>query len=1058
MEIISFISNSNNFNEMAFTFLNLNYSFFKDLYELKKKLPSIKNEYIFLMNNNYGLTKSFVKNIEIIKNLTENTITSSINIYDDLKQKDEIIDFEPIQSSSFLNKKSVTGIYVKKEDLIQALENEIKCFNDVIKNIKFSKICLFDCLTRIGFVNNMIDENNNLFFSSFRNKKCINEIKFLKKDYFKYLNGEEQNVQNNLIKIYNSLNEVNNNSCVIDVNADDVNDIILNYVNSPLNNKLNRIFLINHSNKFELNLDNIESKTFYCNNDLSQNIDMICRNTPLNSDIYFINKEDKLTKFSTDKGLLYHNGYNFDLLKIKCYILKFFSFDFTTFDEYISKMGNISRIYLKENMEVLNDPIFNKTKTGDIKFEPNIEFIDELYESKQYDECILLINMIIKNRISYNHTFIFKTIALIDKINLIISEKEVQSMIDLLKINNFDDVFNIIVVLISNNLHKISHKYFTQFILENEIEKKDLIKFTIICKWFGIFEKQIDISTDKLILNNLVENLEYLCNYIQKVELYDPKINTKNLLIEILIYLNNRFDLIDNEEVKNLISKKISEITFDFNEISNLSEEIILNKIKESPILVLTGCFQLSDFMMSNEDILRKRKNLLIVTRVIIKNLDNLLDTFHRLINQKKNINLLQLFRFAYHGEVNKELFHNCVTISKKFMELKIKHESYNYDLIKDNDKLDVLYFTPKKTNKKKICFVSDFLTRKHSVFKDRHQVIVNLIKKGFEVHIATFSPFNFEHSQIFNGVKENIILSNMNIEQMVFKLRSFEFDKLVFCEIGMDSRISILAQFRLANKQYNTWGHSDTSGFEHIDYFVSSKLYELPYEESKEHYTEKLILQNGMCTCYVNPTSKYKLTFPRSYFGLSEFEKIILCPQSLFKIHPNFDEYIFKILKNNPDSSIVLLDNLEKKYKMYERWNLRLKNMPEYYGVLSRVKFIGGQDHQRFCNLMKCADVLIDPYPFGGCNSSLESFSLFKPLVTQPSTRINGRFTYGFYNKMNMKDMIANNMDEYVDITTRLLNDKEFYDKQVNLLKERSDCLFEDQETLKEWEELMAD
>ena len=96
----------------------------------------------------------------------------------------------------------------------------------------------------------------------------------------------------------------------------------------------------------------------------------------------------------------------------------------------------------------------------------------------------------------------------------------------------------------------------------------------------------------------------------------------------------------------------------------------------------------------------------------------------------------------------------------------------------------------------------------------------------------------------------------------------------IIFCEIGMDARISILAQFRLANKQYNDWGHSDTSGFEHIDYFVSSKLYELPYKESKEHYTEKLILQNGMCTCYVNPTAKYKLNLPRSFFRLSEFEK----------------------------------------------------------------------------------------------------------------------------------------------------------------------------------------
>ena len=51
----------------------------------------------------------------------------------------------------------------------------------------------------------------------------------------------------------------------------------------------------------------------------------------------------------------------------------------------------------------------------------------------------------------------------------------------------------------------------------------------------------------------------------------------------------------------------------------------------------------------------------------------------------------------------------------------------------------------------------------------------------------------------------------------------------------------------------------------------------------------------------------------------------------------------------------------------------------------------------------------------------------------------------HGFYKKMNMNDMIGNNMEEYVDITTRLINDKKFYDKQVNLLKERSDILFED-------------
>ena len=85
-----------------------------------------------------------------------------------------------------------------------------------------------------------------------------------------------------------------------------------------------------------------------------------------------------------------------------------------------------------------------------------------------------------------------------------------------------------------------------------------------------------------------------------------------------------------------------------------------------------------------------------------------------------------------------------------------------------------------------------------------------------------------------------------MNSYSGVQKMRSYKFDKLVFCEIGMDPNVLSMAYFRMANKQYNTWGHSDTSGYLEIDYFDGSELYELPYEESKEHYTEKLILQKG--------------------------------------------------------------------------------------------------------------------------------------------------------------------------------------------------------------------
>jgi predicted O-linked N-acetylglucosamine transferase (SPINDLY family) len=263
-----------------------------------------------------------------------------------------------------------------------------------------------------------------------------------------------------------------------------------------------------------------------------------------------------------------------------------------------------------------------------------------------------------------------------------------------------------------------------------------------------------------------------------------------------------------------------------------------------------------------------------------------------------------------------------------------------------------------------------------------------------------------------------------------------------------------MLSYFRLGKTQYNTWGHSDTSGMPHIDYFVSSKYYELDYNESQKNYSEKLILQNGLCTCYVNPTEKYNFIKNRTFYGLSKYDTIILCPQSLFKIDPNFDEVIFKILFNNPNSTLVFVDALNRKEKMCERWNDKVKN--KYKNVLRQIKFIGNLTHELFCNLISLSNIMIDPYPFGGCNTSLEGFSLDIPIVTRPSKMINGRFTYGFYKKMGFYDCVANTDEEYVNITTKLLKNQIFFENVKQKINSNKDILFNDQETLDEWEQLM--
>ena len=55
-----------------------------------------------------------------------------------------------------------------------------------------------------------------------------------------------------------------------------------------------------------------------------------------------------------------------------------------------------------------------------------------------------------------------------------------------------------------------------------------------------------------------------------------------------------------------------------------------------------------------------------------------------------------QLFRFAYHGLANKELFKNAIALSKKLFILSLEQgDDYAYDK-------SLFYFESKKTNPKK--------------------------------------------------------------------------------------------------------------------------------------------------------------------------------------------------------------------------------------------------------------------------------------------------------------------------------------------------------------------
>ena len=306
----------------------------------------------------------------------------------------------------------------------------------------------------------------------------------------------------------------------------------------------------------------------------------------------------------------------------------------------------------------------------------------------------------------------------------------------------------------------------------------------------------------------------------------------------------------------------------------------------------------------SKDDIINNRKYL-------IENIDFLTDKFKINLNKNLDLGLGITYPLSYQNMNNVHIFTEyCKLFRNLFPELNYK--SSHIENIRNKKLIN--------NSKIKIAFFSEYLISNHSVTRDRAGIIKNLSRDIFDIYLISFKN-NISKSNLvkdlFNSIPEKKqIFLDKNIKNAQKIIASLELDILIFCEIGMSFDAYLLAFSRLALIQCNTWGHSDTSGIDTIDYFISSKLYELDFNESKKNYSEKLILTDNLCTYYYDPIEMYLNDYEknnlldRNYFNLPKDKNLYACLQSPFKITYEYDPILKKILQNDQDSLIIMIDN----------------------------------------------------------------------------------------------------------------------------------------------------
>src|SRR4029078_12875762 len=94
-------------------------------------------------------------------------------------------------------------------------------------------------------------------------------------------------------------------------------------------------------------------------------------------------------------------------------------------------------------------------------------------------------------------------------------------------------------------------------------------------------------------------------------------------------------------------------------------------------------------------------------------------------------------------------------------------------------------------------------------------------------------------------------------------------------------------------------------TGHATIDAFVTCEAMEP--EGAAAHYVERLLPLPGIGTRYRRPALPWPVD--RAQFGVSEDRHLFLCPQSLFKVHPDNDALFARVLAANPRAALVLFD-----------------------------------------------------------------------------------------------------------------------------------------------------
>jgi CRISPR-associated protein Csy1 len=294
---------------------------------------------------------------------------------------------------------------------------------------------------------------------------------------------------------------------------------------------------------------------------------------------------------------------------------------------------------------------------------------------------------------------------------------------------------------------------------------------------------------------------------------------------------------------------------------------------------------------------------------------------------------------------------------------------------------------------------------------------ITGLDRGAFEVTVVSLSPAEDDVTAEVRAASDRFLApAGRAAGEIAAAIRGIGADVLVYPELGMDARTFALAALRLAPLQCAGWGHPVTTGLPNVDVFLSAAAVEPP--GAAAHYRERLVLLPGLGTAYPRPAVPAPKS--RAELGLPATGTLYLFPHSPFKIHPDNDALVARVLAADPGGVLVTFAG-----QTGEATRAIGERLRATAGIdAARMVVLPVMGHDDYLRVNCACDALLDTLHWSGGNTSLDALACGLPVVTLPGAFMRGRQTAAMLQMAGVPELVARDADDYVRIAVRLGTD----------------------------------